>query len=105
MKKLFLSLALLSSFSALANNCVVSVSFEGKATEDIVHDGEVLVKKGSNVDFNNEWDQSLRLDDCVRFAHDKGQEILSQANVKKGTGKISIRHQELDGAVLNLKLN
>ena len=104
MKKLLIALTLVTSFSAFANNCTVEIAFEGKTLEDIVHDGEVLAKKGSDVDFVNEWNQSMRLEDCVRFAHDKGSEILGQTNVKKGTGKITIRHQELDGAVLNLKL-
>ena len=104
MKKIIFALALVSSFSAFANNCIVEVSFEGRALEDIVHDGEVIAKKGSDVDFVNQWDQNLRLDDCVRFAHDKGAEVLGQANVNKGTGKISIKHNDLSNAELLLKL-
>ena len=68
MKNLVLCIALVTSFSALADVCQIKIERNGIASQDILHRGEVMIEKGAQFGFVRHYKEEITLDDCIKLA-------------------------------------
>ncbi len=104
MKKALLALAILVTFSAWGEDCHITINRDGMASQDILHRGEVVLKKGSHFEFVKNLKENISLDECVKLANEEGERLTNHKSVVKANSKITVQHISLAGSPLNLEL-
>ena len=104
MKNLVLCIALVTSFSALADVCQIKIERNGIASQDILHRGEVMIEKGAQFGFVRHYKEEISLDDCIKLANEEGSKLTNHDSVKEAKSKITINHSSLGKSSLTLEL-